>query len=116
MSGWPWLSPPCLVPLSMTVICDALTRDKSAVSPISQKSYKTYTPNTGPTHSESESLGGGERKEILSHLGHCWAKPAGAAPKGIIAAILRKVQSSIDTHCTLKGVDARSRFQINTAE
>ena len=25
----------------------------------------------------------------LSHLGHCWAKPAGAAPKGVIAPILR---------------------------
>ena len=26
---------------------------------------------------------------ILSHLGHCWAKLAGAAPKGVIASILR---------------------------
>ena len=43
-------------------------------------------------HSESESLGGGERKEILSHLGHCWAKPAGAAPKGVIAPILRNAR------------------------
>ena len=41
----------------------------------------------GFAHSESESLGGGERK--LSHLGHCWARPAGAAPKGVIAPILR---------------------------
>ena len=31
-----------------------------------------------PVHSEGESL-----------LGHCWAKPAGAAPKGVIAPILR---------------------------
>ena len=28
-------------------------------------------------------------EELLSHLGHCWAKPAGAAPKGVIAPILR---------------------------
>ena len=28
-------------------------------------------------------------EELLSLLGHCWAKPAGAAPKGVIAPILR---------------------------
>ena len=27
--------------------------------------------------------------KLLSHLGRCWAKPAGAAPKGVIAPILR---------------------------
>ena len=32
-------------------------------------------------------------EELLSHLGHCWAKPAGAAPKGIIAPILRNGSS-----------------------
>ena len=28
-------------------------------------------------------------EELLSHLGHCWAKPAGGTPKGVIAPILR---------------------------
>ena len=29
----------------------------------------------------------------VSHLGHCWAKPAGAAPKGVIAPISRNGKS-----------------------
>ena len=58
VSGWPWLSPACVVPLSMTVICDALTRDKSAVSQISQKSYK---------------IGGGlDTPKLLHHGLHCY--------------------------------------------
>ena len=28
-------------------------------------------------------------EELLSHLGHCWARPAGAAPKGVITPVLR---------------------------
>ena len=28
-------------------------------------------------------------QELLSHLGHCWATPAGAAPRGVIAPVLR---------------------------
>ena len=51
-----------------------------------------------PQHEESETplfpvifLGRAveNNEELLSHLGHCWAKPAGAAPKGVIAPILR---------------------------
>merc|ERR1712004_940989 len=43
-------------------------------------------------------------EELLSHLGHCWAKLAGAAPKGVIAPILRngtvRTVSSSDAHLT----------------
>jgi len=34
-------------------------------------------------------------EELLSHLGHCWAKLAGAAPKGVIAPILRNEQDQV---------------------
>ena len=36
-----------------------------------------------------ESFGKQVSGRKISHLGHCWAKPAGAAPKGVIAPILR---------------------------
>ena len=28
-------------------------------------------------------------EELLSHLGHCWAKPVGTVPKSVIAPVLR---------------------------
>ena len=40
-------------------------------------------------------------EELLSHLGHCWAKPAGAAPKGVIAPILRNEHYRLFSHSRL---------------
>ena len=34
-------------------------------------------------------LRGATSEEPLSHLGHCWATPAGAANKGVITPVLR---------------------------
>ena len=52
-----------------------------------------YHPPPYPSHHiRKASLYAGEREK--SHLGHCWAKPAGAAPKGVIAPILRNGETA----------------------
>ena len=73
-----WTRPP-----GPTLFSAALPRNMtgnrvSTVSSCRRRPPPKYTELWSPTS-----------EELLSHLGHCWAKLAGAAPKGVIAPILR---------------------------
>ena len=92
-----WTRPPGPTLFSAALPKNMTGNRVSTVSSCRRRPPPKYTELWSPTS-----------EELLSHLGHCWAKLAGAAPKGVIAPILRNDRrqnamrvSQVDISCEL---------------